>query len=415
MNQSLHSTTLANGIAIVGERMPELESVAVAFHAAAGSIHDPPERCGLATVTGEMCLRGAGDRDSRQLVEDLESAGVQWSQGVSSTHLSVSGAMVARQLAAVLPIYADILRRPLVPADELPAARQMVLQNLAGIEDEPAHRTIAALRRLQCPAPWGLPTEGVSQEVEAIGIDDVRTFAARHLQPAGMIVSVAGRIDWDDFVARIEGLLGDWQAAPPPPVATGPRGAAVGHVAHDAQQTHIAIGCSVPPYRDDASHESTAALAILGGGPSSRFFTEVRERRALCYSVSAGYQTNRDFAHAVCYAGTTAERAQETLDVMLAEIARLPGTITREEVDRVKARAKSILIMQQESSAARAGAIARQWYHLGGLRTLAEELDRYDRLDHAAIEGWLAANPPTDVTVVSLGREPLELPDGLPA
>jgi predicted Zn-dependent peptidase len=186
-------------------------------------------------------------------------------------------------------------------------------------------------------------------------------------------------------------------------------------VPHDAQQTHIAVGWPQPPYRDDASHEATAALAVLGGGPSSRFFTEIRERRALCYTVSAGYQTSREFAHAVCYSGTSAERAQETLDVMLAEIARLPGTITRDEVDRVKARAKSGLIMQQESSAARAGAIARQWYHLKALRTLAEELDRYDRLDVAAIEAWLAAHPPRDVTVVSLGREPLEVRHALPA
>ena len=155
MKQSLHSTTLGNGITIVGERLPELESVAVAFHAPVGAIHDPLGKCGLATVTGEMCLRGAGSRDSRRLVEDLESAGVQLAQGVSSTHISVSGAMVARQLAEVLPIYADILRRPLLPANELPAARQMVLQNLAGIEDEPAHRTLAALRRLQSPAPRG--------------------------------------------------------------------------------------------------------------------------------------------------------------------------------------------------------------------------------------------------------------------
>ena len=415
MKQSLHSTTLGNGITIVGERLPELESVAVAFHAPVGAIHDPSGKCGLATVTGEMCLRGAGSRDSRQLVEDLESAGVQLAQGVSSTHISVSGAMVARQLAEVLPIYADILRRPLLPADELPAARQMVLQNLAGIEDEPAHRTLAALRRLQSPAPWGMPTEGISAEVESIEIDDVREFVAQNLQPAGMIVSVAGRIEWDDFVRRVEALLGDWQAAPAPPVAKGPRGAATLHVTHDAQQTHVAVGWPAPPYRDDTSHEATAALAVLGGGPSSRFFTEIRERRALCYTVSAGYPTSRDFAHAVCYSGTSADRAQETLDVMLAEIARLPGTITRDEVDRVKARAKSGLIMQQESSAARAGAIARQWYHLATLRTLAEELERYDRLDVAAIEAWLAANPPRDLTVVSLGREPLEVRHALPA
>jgi predicted Zn-dependent peptidase len=181
-------------------------------------------------------------------------------------------------------------------------------------------------------------------------------------------------------------------------------------VSHDSQQTHIAVCWSAPPYRADESYEATAALAILGGGSSSRLFTEVRERRGLCYSVSAGYQTLRDCAAAICYSGTSAPRAQETLDVILAEIRRLPGTLEAEELDRVKARAKSGLVMQQESSAARAGGIARQWYHLGTVRTLAEELARYDRLSVGSIEAWLAANPVRDLSVVSLGREPLEVP-----
>jgi predicted Zn-dependent peptidase len=100
---------------------------------------------------------------------------------------------------------------------------------------------------------------------------------------------------------------------------------------------------------------------------------------------------------------------------MVAEIARLPGTIQSEELDRVKARAKSGLVMQQESSAARAGAIARQWYHLGAVRTLADELARYDRLTVSTIEAWLAAHPVRDLSVVSLGREPLEVPDAVSA
>jgi predicted Zn-dependent peptidase len=265
------------------------------------------------------------------------------------------------------------------------------------------------------PAPWGAPSEGLTADVERLDIAAVRDFIAAHVRPAGMIIAVAGRIDWDDFVQRIEELFGDWTSGGPERVPTGPRGPRLRHVPHDSQQTHVALAWSAPPYRSDESYEATAALAILGGGSSSRLFTEVRERRGLCYSVSSGYQTHRDFAMALGYAGTTAARAQETLDVMLAEIDRLPGTITADEVERVKARAKSGLVMQQESSAARAGSIARQWYHLGHVRTLAEELARYDRLTVDSIESWLAAAPPRDLTVVSLGREPLEVPRAISA
>ncbi len=415
MKQSLFSARLSNGIVVLGEDLPGLESVAVAFHTPAGAIHDGPGRCGLANLSGEMMLRGAADRSSREIVEALEGAGIQWAQSVSTSHASFAGAMVARQLPVALPIYADILRRPRLPEEELDNARQMVLQNLAGTEDDPGHRVMQALRQLHFPHPWGMPSEGLSADVEGIGIGAVREFVAAHVRPAGTIIAAAGRIDWDDFVRRIERLFGDWDSGATGTVVPGPRGERVRHVPHDSQQTHIALAWSVPPYREDASYEASAALSVLGGGSSSRLFSEVRERRGLCYSVSAGYQTLRDAAAAVCYSGTSAARAQETLDVMLAEIRRLPGTIQEAEIERVRARAKSALVMQQESSAARAGWIAKQWYHLGTVRSLAEELARYDRLTVASVEAWLAANRPAGLTVVSLGKEPLEVPIEVPA
>ncbi|MCS5617091.1 MAG: insulinase family protein, partial [Pirellulales bacterium] len=85
MKQQLYSATLDNGITILGESMPGVESVAVAFHVPAGGIHDPENRCGLATLAGEMLLRGAGSRSSREIIDALEGGGVQWDQAVTST------------------------------------------------------------------------------------------------------------------------------------------------------------------------------------------------------------------------------------------------------------------------------------------------------------------------------------------
>ena len=420
MKQTLQTATLDNGIILLGEFLPGVESVSVSFHVAAGSVCDSfatdetgRSCCGLATLAGELMLRGAADRDSKQLVAALDNAGVQWSQSVSMSHGSFAGAMVARQLPDSLKIYADILRRPLLDQHQFDPARQVVLQNLAGTEDDPTHRTMLALRKAHYPSPWGFPSEGTSADVSELVHSDVKHFVSTFVQPRDMIISVAGQLDWPEFVQQIEDLFGDWQGQPPPPISLGGRGEKICHVPYDSQQTHIALAWDVPPYRNPDSLQATAALAVLGGGSSSRLFTEVREKRGLCYSVSAGYQTQRDIAAAMAYSGTTADRAQETLDVMVHEIATLPGTITEDELARVKARAKSSLVMQQESTAARAGAMARQWFHLGRVRTLAEDLQRLDELSVESIENWLAKNPLEDITTVFLGRDPLEAPDAI--
>jgi predicted Zn-dependent peptidase len=115
----------------------------------------------------------------------------------------------------------------------------------------------------------------------------------------------------------------------------------------------------------------------------------------------------------LCHAGTTAERAQETLDVTMSEILRLSDGIERSELQRLKARMKSALILQEESSSARSSAIARDWYYLGRSRTLDEVGALVDGLSCESVNAWLKANPPQGFTFVTLGPKPLEVPSAV--
>src|SRR5690606_38623912 len=182
---------------------------------------------------------------------------------------------------------------------------------------------------------------------------------------------------------------------------------------HESNQSHIGLVFPSIPYRHEQYFEAWAAVGVLSGGMSSRLFTEVREKRGLCYTVTASLHTQRDRAGVFCYAGTTAERAQETLDVTHGELVRLGEGVLPGELKRLKARIKSGLIMQQESSAARASSLARDWYHLGRVRPIEELAEKVDHLTAASINEYLSENPPKDFTVVTLGQEPLELPNGV--
>ena len=163
------------------------------------------------------------------------------------------------------------------------------------------------------------------------------------------------------------------------------------------------------PYRHADYFRAWGAVGALGGGMSSRLFTEVRERRGLCYSVSAGYHTLRDRAAVFCYAGSSAQRAQETLDVTLGELRRLAQGIDAAELRRLKARIKTELIMQQESSFARSSSIAREWYHIGRARTLEELEQIVDGLTCEDINDYLAQNPPREFTIVTVGPDELQV------
>jgi predicted Zn-dependent peptidase len=155
------------------------------------------------------------------------------------------------------------------------------------------------------------------------------------------------------------------------------------------------------------------AIAVLSGSTSGRLFTEVRAKRSLCYSVGASYRASRDFGIVGLYAGTTPERAQETLDVCTAEIDGMLGTasVSREEYDRAVIGLKSSLIMQGESTGARAAAIAEDTDRLGRPRALDEVAAEIDAISLDDLNAYCASRVAGSFTIVSIGKTPLNPPE----
>ena len=95
----------------------------------------------------DLLTRGAGPRDSRELTFALDNLGLDRGEGVGLMHMHLWGATVARNLSAALDIYADILRRPHLPDDELPAVQALAYQDLRSLEDEPRSKVSLTLRK----------------------------------------------------------------------------------------------------------------------------------------------------------------------------------------------------------------------------------------------------------------------------
>ena len=226
-----------------------------------------------------------------------------------------------------------------------------MIQELRAVEDEPAQKVMIELRRRHYPDALGPPVAGRPGGRRG---DHASTTSggssSSHYQPNGTILGVAGRFDWERLKDTVGRLLGDWQPAASARSSSRPPEPTYQHLPYESNQTQIGIAYPSVPYRHPDYFQAWGAVGVLSGGMSARLFTEVRERRGLCYSVYASYHSLRDRGGVFCYAGTSAERAQETLDVTLGELVRLAEGIEDHELDRLKARIKSALIMQQEST-----------------------------------------------------------------
>ncbi|MBA4067353.1 MAG: insulinase family protein [Isosphaera sp.] len=407
----VHQHTLANGLVLLAERMEHVRSAAVNILVPAGCANDPPGQLGVASVLAEMISRGAGDRDSRELSLAFDGLGVDRDESVGVFNMRFWGSTLARNIPPALDLFADVVLRPRLPDDELEPVQALALQDIQGLEDAPQQKVMVELRRRHYPDPLNKDRRGRAADIEALTPAAVRAFHRRLFRPNGTILSVAGNVEWGPLVERVERLFGGWGRGPEPDLAPAGHAPKSEHIPKETAQTHIALAYPSVPVGHPDYYAARAAEGVLSGGMSARLFAEVREKRGLCYSVGVRHETFRDRGTVVGYAGTGADRAQETLDVTTAELRKLAAGVTDDEIVRVKAGLKASLIMQDESTSARAGAIASDWYHLGRVRSFDEIQAAIDGLTPGMVVGHLARFPVRGVTLVTIGPAPLTMPE----
>ena len=408
---SIRQHTYPNGLVLLAETMPGVQSASCSMLLPAGAVYESADRSGGASMLADWITRGAGDRDSFELLSALDNLGVSHGESAQSLHTSVSAATLGRNLIPALEILADVVLRPALDDEEFEPIRALTLQGLRSLEDDPGTKVIYELRRRHFPDPWGRPSPGTPETVAAATPDDLRAFYDRHYRPNGAILGVAGAVDWPALRDAVGRLFGGWEPGPEPTVVESPAGPSRDHVFRETQQIQIALAYPAATVSSPDYYRARAAAAILGGYSSARLFTEVREKRGLCYSVYASYESQKDRAAVLCYAGTSADRAQETLDVTAAEVDRLARSgVEAEELETMRAGLKSSLIMQQESSMSRAGSLASDWYYLGRVRPLDEISDALDALTPESVGEYAAGQDLGAMTVVTLGPNALKFP-----
>ena len=412
MKQQLLTHRLSNGLVLLGEHMPWLRSAAFTFLVPSGTCYEPPELSGLASLASEMSQRGCGPYDSRQFLEELDFLGSERTSSITTHHTSFSCAMPSSAFERTLELYSLMVQSPHLPPDQLEDARQLALQDLRALEDEPSHRCFNELKRFRFPQPFGRTAQGTLEGLQAIEIDDVRQFCSANLHASGSILAVAGNFVWSDVCRAVERTLGQWKGPPVRPLPDLHPISGQRHTDHASNQTHLALAYDCMPYESPDYYKTRALVGILSDGMSSRLFTEVREKRGLVYSVFATCFSLAGKGSVLCYAGTTTNRADETLQVLLETIQSLGNGVTEDELARLKVRFKSSLVMEQESSAARSHQIAVDWFHLGCVPSREEILQEIDSLTCACLLDHFEANRPQNFALVTVGSQPLELPSG---
>ena len=403
MSEGVDKHILKNGMVILGEPMEGVESVAFGFMLPAGAALLPDGCCGAASIITDWIFRGAGDRSSRQLGDTLDGLGLHRSNSIGSRYINVGASLEAGNLTETLDLYADIILRATLEQEQFELAKQLSIDDVIGLDDDPRQKVMLKVRERFYPDPLGRSAIGKVDQLKALTAEKTQAIVKDKFNLSDTIFAIAGKYDFAAVVAQLEKLFESEQQKPAQSIRVGTRLGKYTHLHNDGAQVHIGLITETVKLTDEDYYNARVAVSILSGGMSARLFTEVREKRGLCYAIGAHYHSLKEAAGIACYAGTTPDKSQETLDVIMTEFNRLSDGVSEEEVARAKVGLKSSLIMHSESSSSRAGGIGSDYYMLGRVRSLDEIKQKIDETSVDSVLNFLRNNKFEDFTVVTIG------------
>lgn len=229
---------LPNGITVLTRSNFNSPSVVISGYLGCGSVFDPPELLGLAHFSASGLMRGTQAYTFQQIFESLESAGASLGLGASVHNTSFGGRALAEDLALLLRVLSEVVRKPVFPPEQIERLRTQFLTGLAIRAQDTADMSSMTFDEVVFPGhPYGIPEDGFTETIQRITRDQIVDFHARHFGPRDMVVVVVGAVTAEQAVLEVENALGDWTN---PNQETAPVLAEI----HPLQQTvrrHIAI------------------------------------------------------------------------------------------------------------------------------------------------------------------------------
>ncbi|HXG75617.1 MAG TPA: pitrilysin family protein [Gaiellaceae bacterium] len=347
-------TTLDNGVRVLTASMPQVGSVACFLAYAAGSRYETPDAKGIAHFAEHMFFKGTERRPTaRSIAAEIDAIGGEFNAftGKEMTGYYVKCGTDTRDVA--LDVLTDMLLHSRFDPDEIEKEKGVILEEMNVYLDTPQRYVGSVYDRLLFDdQPLGWDILGTPETVQAASRETFLSYLDAWYQPERLVVGVAGRLG-EGLHERLAELLGGLEPRPtgaPAPVAIPPDGSPVLLHSKASEQAHLVLGVRGYPLGHPDRYPLQILTVILGGGMSSRLFTEVRERRGLAYYVHAGSAAYTDAGTLYSSAGVDVDRVDDAIATILRELRKVADEpVPADELEKARGYAKGRFVLRLES------------------------------------------------------------------
>ena len=347
-------TTLANGARVLTAPMSHAQSVSCFLMYSAGSRYERREESGIAHFAEHLFFKGTERRPTaRDIATEIDAIGGEFNAftGKEVTAYYVKCAAETRDVA--LDVLVDMLRNSRFDADEIEREKGVIVEEMNMYADTPrSYIGNVWERHVYGDQPLGWDIIGTEETIRAATRETFAGYLDRWYRPERMVIGLGGRVG-DDVSERLEQLLGDLPAeatGTPEAVVLPEDGGPVRIHTKQSDQAHLVIGAPSYPHGHPDRYALQLLATVLGGGMSSRLFTEVRERRGLAYYVYCGNNSYADAGTLAAQAGVDLNRIDEAVETIVAELRRVvTESVPADELEKARSFAKGRFVLGLES------------------------------------------------------------------
>jgi predicted Zn-dependent peptidase len=384
LDDGLLRTTLPNGLVVLSEKLPGVRSAATGFYVRTASAHERREQMGISHLLEHMVFKGTERRSAKELALELEVRGGSLDAFTGRDYTSYQAHTLDADLPLAVEILTDLSRRPLLRESDLEPERNVILEEINGVEDTPDDLVFELHAADLWPGhPYGFSILGSPGTLAAMSTDDLRCLHSTGYYRGNFVVAAAGNVNHEQLLTVLEREGWFEGSVPEPPrraVAATP--AVQGgrrHEERDTAQTHIVFGTDTFPLRDPRRFALAILTNVFGGGMSSRLFQRVREELGLAYAIFAYKHFYQSAGQLGVYIGTQPGTADPAVDAIVAEYARLAkDALPADELADGKQQLKGQVMLSLESPGARMGRLAGFVLHDDDYRPLDQMLAEID-------------------------------------
>ncbi len=379
----ISKSILHNGIRIVTERIPHAYSVSLGIWVANGSRHERREQNGIAHFLEHLLFKGTERRSALDIAREIDAVGGILNAFTGREYVCYYVKILDKFLPKAIDLLADIFLNSALNTDEIEKERDVILQEIGQLEDTPDDYIHDLFSQYFWQGhPLGMPILGNRESVNGLTREMFKRFLSDYYRSEDIIIAASGLVDHQELVAQMTELFSTIPAGRFNSISPVPEHIQrVKVVEKDLEQVHLCLGTLALSQSHEHRYEAYLLNTILGGSMSSRLFQEVREKLGLVYSIYTYLSSHADTGALTIYAGTSPERSNDVLAVIIREIKKLKDAlIPEDELLAAKEQLKGNILLSLESSDNRMSKLAKNEIYFGAYQPLDEIIAGFDRV-----------------------------------